>query len=104
MNLRLLKFILFLPLFVACQVGSEILPPDSGDNGKVSDFDAMVCDAINERTVRRNLFRESSSMIPALLAILSSNEYLLIICNCTSVTSIVRVPDAFALIFISVSF
>ena len=42
MNLRLLKFILFLPLFVACQVGSEILPPDSGDNGKVSDFSCTL--------------------------------------------------------------
>ena len=42
MNLRLLKFILFLPLFAACQVGSEILPPDSGENGNVSDFSCTL--------------------------------------------------------------
>lgn len=42
MNLKLLKFILFLPLFIACQAGSEILPPDSGENGGTSDFSCTV--------------------------------------------------------------
>ena len=38
MNLKLLKFILFLPLFIACQAGSEILPPDGDELGGASDF------------------------------------------------------------------
>ena len=42
MNLRLLKFILFLPLFIACQAGSEILPPDTGENGGASDFSCTL--------------------------------------------------------------
>lgn len=42
MNLRLLKFILFIPFFIACQAGSEIIPPDSGDNGTASDFSCTL--------------------------------------------------------------
>lgn len=38
MNLKLLKFILFLPLFIACQAESEILPPDGDELGGASDF------------------------------------------------------------------
>ena len=38
MNLKLLKFTLFIPLFVACQAGSEILSPDGDDMGGISDF------------------------------------------------------------------
>lgn len=33
MNLRLLKFILLIPLFIACQAGSEIIRPDTDDEG-----------------------------------------------------------------------
>ena len=33
MNLRLLKFILIIPLFIACQAGSEIIRPDTDDEG-----------------------------------------------------------------------
>lgn len=33
MNLRLLNLSLLIPLFIACQVGSEIIPPEGGDEG-----------------------------------------------------------------------
>ena len=42
MNLKLLKFILFLPLFIACQAGSEILSPDGDGMGGASDFSCVV--------------------------------------------------------------
>lgn len=42
MNLKLLKFILFLPLFIACQAGSEILSPDGDDMGGAPDFSCVV--------------------------------------------------------------
>lgn len=37
MNIRLLKSLIFLPFFIACQAGSEIIPPEGGEEG-TSDF------------------------------------------------------------------
>ena len=42
MNLKVLKSILLIPFFIACQAGSEIIPPDSGDNGTASDFSCVL--------------------------------------------------------------
>lgn len=42
MNLRFLKFILLIPLFIACQTGSEIIRPDTDENGTSSDFSCTL--------------------------------------------------------------
>ena len=41
MNLRLLKLSLLIPLFIACQAGSEIIPPESGEE-VIRDFSCNV--------------------------------------------------------------
>lgn len=33
MNIRLLRSLIFLPFFIACQAGSEFIPPDTADEG-----------------------------------------------------------------------
>ena len=41
MNLRLLKLSLIIPFFIACQAGSEIIPPEGGEEG-ASDFSCTL--------------------------------------------------------------
>lgn len=44
MNRRLLKLSLLIPLFIACQAGSEIIPPESGEE-VIQDFSCEVSQA-----------------------------------------------------------